>query len=416
MLNSKYQSAYRKNYSCETSVIKVVNDILWNMENGKITALVTIDLSAAFDTVDHEILLAVLDKMYGIKEKALDWYSSFLQDRKFKVCINNEYSSIRTFNYLVAQGSYSGPALFCLYSSSLPQIISPNLKISAFAVDHTIYHHFNPNDSDGISDTKKELEENLLKVNNWMKENRLKMNTGKTEFIKFGSVAQLSKCEIDFKDIKVVEDVVDNSSVIRLLGAWLDNNLTLNQHVTKKCRAASWNLQKIKSIRQYIDMDMCKLLVDSLVTSHLDYCNCILSGAYGYVIRKLERIQNQSAKLILGKNKYYSSTEAKRELHWLPIAQWIKFKIMLLVHKCLNMKGPCYLNDLLCKNFRRDGLHSKGTGNTCRLIEPYVKHKTFASRSFSVMGPKLWNDLPNYIKEQSDTDTFKKLLKTHLSV
>ena len=87
MLNSDYQSAYKKGFSCETLLLKIVNDILWAMENKQITALVMLDLSAAFDTVDHDILLQILENKFGVKDKALDWFRSYLQPRNFKVCV-----------------------------------------------------------------------------------------------------------------------------------------------------------------------------------------------------------------------------------------------------------------------------------------------------------------------------------------
>ena len=87
-----YQSAYRSNYSCETSLLKLTNDILWNMENKQVTALVMMDLSATFDTIDHELLLEILHHRYGISDDALKWYDNNLRPRGFKVCMGNSYS------------------------------------------------------------------------------------------------------------------------------------------------------------------------------------------------------------------------------------------------------------------------------------------------------------------------------------
>ena len=96
-----FQSAYRKGYSTETSLIKMTNDIFWSMERKQVTAVIVLDMSAAFDTVDHDLLLDILHKRFGIAETALQWYQSYLRPRGMKVCINEAYSSIRPLNYSV---------------------------------------------------------------------------------------------------------------------------------------------------------------------------------------------------------------------------------------------------------------------------------------------------------------------------
>ena len=108
-----YQSAYRKFYSCETVLVKITNDILWAMEHQKILSLVCIDLSAAFDTVDHEILIQVLQNKYGITGTVLQWYKSYIKPRGFKVNIHDDYSDEIELPFAVAQGSCTGP--YCSY-------------------------------------------------------------------------------------------------------------------------------------------------------------------------------------------------------------------------------------------------------------------------------------------------------------
>ena len=119
-----------------------------------------------------------------------------------------------------------------------------------------------------------------------------------------------------------------------------------------------------------------------------------------------------AAKLVLNKNKMDSSTECLWMLHWLLVKARIEFKIMNLTFRCLNGIGPSYLTDLLCINKSRAGLWSGA--NEDNLIIPYVKNKTFAARSFSVVAPKLWNKLPVIVKKSSTADEFKSRLKTHL--
>ena len=127
-----YQSAYREGYSCETSIVKFMNDILWNMERKELTAAAFIDLSAAFDTVDHDILLEVLSKSFGITDSALNWYESYLRPRSFKVCISDQYSTLRDLTFSVPQGSASGANIFTAYCASLSGILPESVNLQGF--------------------------------------------------------------------------------------------------------------------------------------------------------------------------------------------------------------------------------------------------------------------------------------------
>ena len=128
--------------------------------------------------------------------------------------------------------------------------------------------------------------------------------------------------------------------------------------------------------------------------SNLDYANAILVGLPIKELNKLQRVQNRAAKVILNRSKYDSVTECFLQLHWLPIMYRIDYKVILTVYKALHEQAPSYLVDLLCKvpssGYR---LRSRTENN---LIVPFAEHKTFADRAFSVRGPKLWNDLPEY--------------------
>ena len=128
-----YQSAYRKHHSCESLVVYLVNNILWNMESMNLTAVAFCDLSAAFDTVDHDLLLDVLKKEYGIAGEALEWYDSYLRPRDFQVCINNDFSDKQPLHFSVPQGSAQGANLFVAYCGSLSKVITHPLELFGFA-------------------------------------------------------------------------------------------------------------------------------------------------------------------------------------------------------------------------------------------------------------------------------------------
>jgi len=238
------------------------------------------------------------------------------------------------------------------------------------------------------------------------------MNTSKTEFILIGSRLQLQK--IDTNEINIAGDLIQREPTIRYLGAFLDESLSFKKHVSMKCRFAKLNFFRIKNIRKYLTRQSAEILIVSLVLSHLDYCNLILYGVAECEINKMQRIQNMCAKLVLQRSKFDSSKQALYELHWLPIKARIVFKLLTFMYKCSNDEAPAYLTELLTKHSpNRQGLRSCGS-NMASYDVPFNKRKTFSDRSFSTAGPRLWNSLPQDLRQSDSLDSFKKNLKTHL--
>ena len=173
------------------------------------------------------------------------------------------------------------------------------------------------------------------------------------------------------------------------------------------------NLQRIKLIRKYLTLELSAKLAVSLCPSHLDYSNSILVGLPDCTIGKIQRIQNYAAKLVLGKTRYDGSKEALKDLHWLPIRFRIKFEILALTYNCLRGDAPEYLMNLLSRCPLTT--HTLRSNNIIdRLVIPKTLRRTFASRSFSTMGPVLWNRLPRSVKGSGNIYIFKKKLKTFL--
>ena len=345
-----YQSAYRQYHSCETSLVKLVNDILWAMEKQLVTVVVILDLSAAFDTVNHDLLLEVLGKRFGIAGAARKWYTSYLRPRSFKVSIRGSTSQSRQLDYSVPQGSIQGVFLFITYASTLDLVMQPSgLELNGFADDHSIRTTFKPSKlaHKEEHDTIANIEETMLKVKSWMDQVRLKLNEAKTEFIYFGWPSQLGKCTVSTIDINV--ENIARSKVTKYLGAHLDSALNFKKHIKTKCKVAMFNLQRIRAARKYLTRSASNKLMVSLIISHLDYANGLLGGLPKCTIDQLQQVQNIAAKLVLGKSKYVSSTRCLGELHWLPIQQRIEFKIITLVYKSLHGLAPQYLVNLLTR-------------------------------------------------------------------
>ena len=150
-----------------------------------------------------------------------------------------------------------------------------------------------------------------------------------------------------------------------------------------------------------------------LYISHLDYGNAPLYGLPRKSINRYQTIQNMCAKLVLQHSKYSSTPEALKDLHWLPIKQWIQFKILTIMYKGIHNTAPKYIMDLVeISKPKRDNMQSNNAG--IMLNAPPVRFKTFAARLFSPVATTLWNELPNNIRESKTSEKFKQLLKTHL--
>ena len=267
--------------------------------------------------------------------------------------IGDVYSTSEELKVSVPQGSYAGPSLFNVYSSTLVNSIPKGISISGFADDHSLQKVFRAGDEMDEQRSVNEIESCLIKVGTWMNKNRRKMKVQKTKLIFLGSRKQLKKCETS--DINVIDEKMERTKVTKYLGSWLDENLSFAKHVTMKCKAAMWNIHRIRNIHSYLDKSTCESLAASLITPHLDYGNGLLIGATDTVIGMYQRIQNIAAKLILNRSKTDSATQVQYELHWLPIKARIEYKILLLVFRCLHNMAPKYLENLLIIN-NREGI------------------------------------------------------------
>ena len=149
-----FQSAYQANYSIETCLIRMTNDILWAMEEQHITIMVILDLSAAFDMVDHNILLKILENQFGVTDTALKWFNSYLRPRSFKVCIGDAYSESQKLSFGVPQGSCSRANIFTCYCFLINKEVPELVSINSFADDHSLWKTFKAGDKEQETTTE----------------------------------------------------------------------------------------------------------------------------------------------------------------------------------------------------------------------------------------------------------------------
>ena len=227
------QSAYRKHHSTETALLRVISDLLSSMDKQEVTLLGLLDLNAAFDCVDHDILLARLERTFGITESALNWIRSFLLDRTQQVTYRGQMSAVMKLIYGVPQGSVLGPLLFLLYTAELLDIIKEeDMKAQSHADDTQVHL------STGASNARAAVVRFVScteKIESWMSCNRLKMNAEKTQVIWIGSRQQLAK--VDIEELQLLSANVNFSTTVSNLGVHFDSQLTMWDHVTATCRS-----------------------------------------------------------------------------------------------------------------------------------------------------------------------------------
>ena len=171
------QSSYRKGHSNETALLKIVNDILLNMNKQHVTLFVLLDLSAAFDTVDHDILIQRLTTKFGINGVVLNWFESYLEGKSQHVSVQGSVSEKFDLKWGVPQGSCLGPLLFIFYARELFNVLEAHLpSVHCYADDTQLYLSFRPNDNHGEDDALKAMELCVQDIRVWLSRDKLFMN------------------------------------------------------------------------------------------------------------------------------------------------------------------------------------------------------------------------------------------------
>ncbi len=207
--------------------------------------------------------------------------------------------------------------------------------------------------------------------------------------------------------------VIKSAHVVRDLGVMLDAQLSMREYVSRTARACFFHLRRLRSVRQLLGRDATIKLVVALVFSRLDYCNAVLAGLPAATLAPLQRVLHSAARLVNGLRPNDHVTSTLKELHWLPIAQRIEYRLCLLVHKSLIGNAPVYMTNLLTVVAdvpSRSALRDASNGD---LVVPKTRLK-LGERAFSVAAPLAWNRLPSELKTMRSTTAFKRGLKTFL--
>ena len=387
------------------------NDLLVALDKDGGSILMLLDLSAAFDTIDHTILLRRLYAL-GIRGPALAWFKSYLGGRMQSVNIQGVKSNFRDLPYGVPQGSVLGPILFTLYTLPLGDIARKfGLQVHIYADDTQLYVSFKPLNPDSLAMNIKNIQNCYSEIKSWMTDNLLKLNGDKTELLI--SLNKNLRESITINNISLDTVLIEPSVSIRNLGAYFNVPLDHTDFINQKCKSARYALHNISRVRTSLTRDACETLVQAYVTSRLDYCNSLLYGVPTYLLNRLQKVQNSAAKVITMTSKREHVRPVLAALHWLPVEQRVEFKLLLNTWKALNDQAPTYIKELLTPHEARRSLRSADK----KLLDPpssRAKYTQYGDRAFQYSAPYLWNKLPLEARVETDIAVFKSKLKTFL--
>jgi hypothetical protein len=338
---------------------------------------------------------------------ALSWIKSFVEERSQFIKVGQSLSSTVKLTSGVPQGSVLGPILFAVYTSPVGDVISSyGVQYHQYADDTQLRLALRADNAEAGLST---LAACTMAVKNWYLVNGLMLNPDKSEAIIAGTSQQLHRMS-GVKSLSVAGTTLPIAGEMKALSVMLDSCMTFDSHVSAIARACNYHTQAILHIRELLTQDLAEKLACSLILSRLDYCNAILCDAPAGALNKLQRVQNNAARIVMQSRRSSDATPLLRQLHWLPLQQRVTYQLAVLTYKIRSSSTPQYLsihlNSRLCERTLR-------SSSAPLLTVPRIKTE-FVRRSFRYAAPHTWNSLPVTVQIRSSLQSFKTDLKTFL--
>ena len=394
---SNCQHGFRPCLSTESALTVITDAIFSNMDDRKISLLTLCDLSKAFDSVSHSILLRKCAKL-NIDSY---WFKSYLANRTQSVKLKTVVSTKENVNFGVPQGSILGPVLFNIYVNDLYEFVT-DCKLVQYADDTQFLHSDSLNN---LGTLIKNAEATLTKAREYFLENGLMVNPTKTKCIFIGNRQLLSRIPENIK-IQFDDTSICPSTYVNNLGLHMDRYMMFDKHVNELTKKALGILIYINRVSIYFDKETRKTVIHSLVLSQINYCISIWGTTNTSLLQKVQKIQNFAARITIGGlRKYDHVSPAFIELRWLKVKQRYLFDICVAMYKSLKGIYPHWLQSFSTVQ----NATSSVTRQRNNLVVPRAKTDTGA-KAFSVSGPKMWNSLPENVSSATTLSSFKSRL------
>lgn len=395
---TEYQSAYRKNFSCETALNLMISECKEELEKSYLI-IVFLDLKRAFETVERE-RMKIKMKTYGIKGNELKWFESYMKDRKQIVIYKNEKSDPNEIPIGLPQGTQLSVILFLLYINDIIKAAKHG-KIMLFADDTVLITKCN-NIQEGIQKTNEDLES----IYNWLNANKLKLNIEKTKYM------LISKKDLNYNsnEIKIGDQSIERVKQIKYLGIQIDDKLTLNAQIEGLTKKIATKTNFLYRISRKLTQNTKKMIYNSFILPHFDFCSTLYIGHTQAQLKQLQKLQNRALRIILNcefrtETKYMLDT-----LKMMSVKQRWMFNLMTFIFKIKNNLAPKYLTQKLKYN---NDTHNLNTRNKNELRLPNIKSK-FARNTIFYNGIKMYNTLPPVLKHETNIKKFKINLEQYI--
>ena len=401
------QSGFRPGHSTTTALVKISDDIRMGMENQKLTVLTLLDFSNAFNTVDFDILLGLLESI-NISPLAIDWFRNYLFGRRQRIRVEESFSLWCNTSAGVPQGGVLSPLLFALFINSIARFIQSSYHL--YADDLQIYTHAGIDD---LGNAVADINRDLARISDWSRSYGLNINPKKTQVIVIGSNWFVSRINHESLPAIVFDGVViPYSQIVKNLGVMFDMTLSWKPQVaevSRKIFAAYWSL---KRLRNFLPTSTKITLAQSLLLPILDYADVALSDLTEELLNKLERLQNLCIRFIFGLRKFDHISAYRAKLGWLPIRRRRDCHILSLLYSVLfSPSAPPYLKE---KFQLQSAIHTLPLRSSLDLTLSFPIHSTnFYTNSFTIKAVRLWNSLPPALRQVPSLDSFKKNVKAH---
>jgi hypothetical protein len=395
------QYGFRAHHSTSMALLDLYDKISQNIDDKKYVIGLFIDLQKAFDTIDHKILLEKLFH-YGIRGKALDWFTSYLSERQQYVSMSDVASSYEPVCCGVPQGSILGPLLFLIYVNDIVNC-SHLLYFILFADDTNILFC-----DDNLERLIYMLNVELEKLSYWFKANKLSLNLKKTNFITFGSKVY-SKYNNEV-DIQIDKIKIKQVSSIKFLGVIIDEKLVWKDHISTLSAVLSKNIGIINKVKHILPTNILLTLYNALVLPHLSYCCLVWGWASDSALDRILKLQKRIVRIVTRSHFQAHCNPLFYKLQLLKIRDICKLQTALVLFRTIyesNVNpGAFYLRFKFQQVVKQYSTRS----NCMNFIVPYYR-TIIRGNSIACKGPLIWNSLPSVLINYTSSSSFKKHYK-----
>ena len=379
----KSQYGFRQNHSTELAAIELIDRIIKQMDINCVPINIFLDLSKAFDTLDHNILLHKL-RYYGINGKSLELLDSYLKNRFQFVEFQNTNSDYLELKCGVPQGSILGPLLFIIYVNDL-NVATTHLHPLIYADDTTLCTNLTSFQNN--SNLEIVLNSELDSVNTWLKLNKLSLNISKTRAIQFHNPQR----NVVYPSLYIERHKIDFVSEFNFLGIIIDSHLKWKSHIDMVSKKISKTIGILNKLKNFLPTSAMMNIYNSLILSHLSYGLLI----WGWKSHKLYKLQKKAIRIVT-KSNYASHTSVLfKKVRTLKIMDLCALQDLKLVYKFENNLVPNYLLNIVNEESTHDHFTRHSSGVRFRL--PAVRHD-FAKNGIAYRLPKIWNSMDPTIK------------------